>query len=158
VAADGHAPAAGLLTAPPPIREINGRFAPDGRWFAYQSTESGRSEVYVQSYPPSGGKWQISAAGAGVPMWRADGKELFYVGLDDTFFVVPIKGVGAGLEVGLPVKLFQHRLAGKDGRNRNSWVVTRDGQRFLVNAPIEEGNTRGIQVVLNWTSGLKKGS
>ena len=70
VPADGHAPPAGLLTTPAPIRVINGRFSPDGRWFAYQSTESGRSEVYIQSYPPSGGKWQISAAGANVPMWR----------------------------------------------------------------------------------------
>jgi Tol biopolymer transport system component len=156
VPADGHAPPAGLLTAPSPIREINGRFSPDGRWFAYQSTESGRSEVYIQSYPPSGGKWQISAAGAGMPMWRGDGKELFYASLDDALYAAPIKVVGAGLEVGLPVKLFQHRLGGKDGRNRNSYVATRDGQRFLVNAPIEEGNARGIQVVLNWTAGLKK--
>jgi len=155
VAADGHAAPSDLLKAPS-VREINGRFSPDNRWFAYQSDESGRIEVYVQSYPPSGGKWQISTAGGGVPMWRGDGKELFYLSLDDTLFAVPIKVIGAGLEIGLPTKLFQHRLTGRSIRNRNGWVPTRDGQRFLMNVPIEDGNTRAIQVVLNWTAGLKK--
>jgi Tol biopolymer transport system component len=154
--ADGHADPSVLLKAPSPARELNGRFSPDNRWFAYQSNESGRFEVYIQSYPPSGGKWQISTAGGGMPMWRGDGKELFYASPDDTFFAVPIKVIGAGLEVGLPVKLFQHRLAGRDMRNRNNWVSTRDGQRFLVNAPNDDGTRRGIQVVLNWTAGLKK--
>jgi eukaryotic-like serine/threonine-protein kinase len=156
VPADGHAAPSSLLKAPSPIREINGRLSPDNRWFAYQSNESGRTEVYVQSYPPSGGKWQISTAGGAVPMWRGDGRELFYVSLDDTLFAAAVDVVGAGIEVGLPVRLFQHRLAGRDGRNRNSWVSTRDGQRFLMNAAIEDGTTRGIQVVLNWTAGLKK--
>jgi Tol biopolymer transport system component len=156
VPADGHAAPSDLLKAPSPVREFNGRFSPDNRWFAYQSNESGRIEVYVQSYPPSGGKWLISTAGGAVPMWRGDGKELFYVSPDDTFFAVPIKVIGAGIEVGLPMKLFQHRLAGRSIRYRNGWVATRDGQRFLLNAPIEDGSTRGIQVVLNWAAGLKK--
>jgi Tol biopolymer transport system component len=156
VPADGHAAPSGLLTARPAVREVNGRFSPDNRWFAYQSNESGRFEVYVQSYPPSGGKWQISTAGGGVPNWRGDGKELFYTSQDDTFFATPITVTGAGLEVGLPTKLFQHRLAGHDGRNRNSWVSTRDGQRFLLNTPTDDGTSRGIQVVLNWTAGLKR--
>ena len=156
VPADGHAAPSDILKAPSPVRELNGRFSPDNRWFAYQSNESGRIEVYVQSYPPSGGKWQISTAGGAVPAWRGDGKELFYVSPDDTFFAVPIKAIGAGIEVGLPMKLFQHRLAGRGTRYRNGWVATRDGQRFLLNAPIEDGSTRGIQVVLNWAAGLKK--
>jgi hypothetical protein len=156
VPADGHAAPSDLLKAPSSVREINGRFSPDNRWFAYQSNESGRFEVYVQSYPPSGGKWQISTAGGGVPMWRGDGKELFYLSLDGTFFAAPIKVIGAGLEIGLPMKLFKHRLAGRSNRNRNSWVATRDGQRFLLNAPNDDGTSRSIQVVLNWMAGLKK--
>lgn len=58
--------------------EREGRFSPNGRWMAYRSNESGRDEVYVQSYPPGGGKWQISTEGGAQPMWRDDGNELFY--------------------------------------------------------------------------------
>jgi Tol biopolymer transport system component len=64
-----------LATAP---YECEGRFAPDGRWFAYRSDETGRDEVYVRSFPPGNGKWQISPDGGAQPMWSSDGKELFY--------------------------------------------------------------------------------
>jgi eukaryotic-like serine/threonine-protein kinase len=156
VAADGHSPPSPVVASPAPLREINGRFSPDNRWFAYQSNESGRFEIYVQSFPPSGGKWQISTAGGNAPMWRGDGKELYYQANDDTFYAVPIKVAGNAIEVGLPVKLFQHRLGGRGTRDRNAWVVTRDGQKFLVNAPLEDAMTRSIQVVLNWAAGLQK--
>jgi eukaryotic-like serine/threonine-protein kinase len=155
VPADGRAPPSGVLTTPAPIREINGRFSPDHHWFAYQSSESGRFEVYVQPFPPSGGKWQISTAGGGAPQWRGDGKELFYQSTDETFYAAAIKVIGNGLDVSLPVKLFQHRIAGQTGRDRNSFVSTRDGQRFLLNAPLDDNTTRSIQVVLNWAAGLK---
>ena len=89
-------------------------------------------------------------------MWRSDGKEIFYqTSGDDTFYAVSVHITGSSLEVGLPVKLFQHRLL-HTGRERNRWVVTRDGQRFLLNAPVDEGPARGIQVVLDWATGLKK--
>ena len=50
--------------------------SPDGRFLAYLSNESGRNEIYVQSFPGPGGKWQISTAGGADPHWRADGKEI----------------------------------------------------------------------------------
>jgi len=56
------------------FNELQGSFSPDGRWIAYVSDESGRSEVYVQSFPPSGGKWQISISGGVQPRWRAMGR------------------------------------------------------------------------------------
>ena len=59
-----------------------GKFSPDGRWVAYVSDENGRPEVYVQSFPTSGGKWLISTQGGTEPLWRADGKELFYIAGD----------------------------------------------------------------------------
>ena len=102
VAADGHGAPSPVVATPAPSREINGRFSPDNRWFAYQSNESGRFEIYVQSFPPSGGKWQISSAGGNAPMWRGDGKELFYQTTDDTFYAVAIKVAGNAIEVGLP--------------------------------------------------------
>ncbi len=153
--ADGHGALAPYLRAPKPIYEINGRFSADARWVAYQSNESGRFDIYVQAFPPSGGKWQISTAGGGAPMWRGDGREIFYQAAGDIFYAVAVRVAGAGMEIGLPEKLFQRRLT-HDARERNRWVVTRDGQRFLMNAPIDDAGSRTIQVVLNWAAGLRR--
>src|SRR6185295_18447351 len=130
-AADGQGPLVPYLRSPKPINEASGRFSPDGRWIAYQSNESGRTEIYVQSFPPSGGKWQISTNGGLIPMWRGDGKEIIYQAPGDTFYAVPVKPAAAGLDVGAPEKLFQHRLA-HNQPERNRWAVTRDGQPFLL--------------------------
>ncbi|MBZ5557804.1 MAG: serine/threonine-protein kinase [Acidobacteriia bacterium] len=155
IAADGSAGPVDLVKTPGPTREINGRFSPDGRWFAYQSNESGRYEIFVQAFPKSGGKWQISTAGGNVPWWRGDGKEIIYQGPEETFYAVTMRTAGAGFEIGVPVKLFQHRMA-HGSYERNSWTVTRDGQRFLLIVPLDDNNARTIQVVLNWAAGLKK--
>src|SRR5262249_38674128 len=58
------------------FNEFEGRFSPDGRWIAYRSDDQGRSEVNVQTFPASGGKWQVSTNGGQQPWWRSDGKEL----------------------------------------------------------------------------------
>jgi eukaryotic-like serine/threonine-protein kinase len=61
-----------------PFNESQSQFSPDGKWIAYQSDESGANQIYVQSFPPSGGKWQISTSGGSAPRWRGDGKEIYY--------------------------------------------------------------------------------
>jgi Tol biopolymer transport system component len=155
IAAAGGAAPVDLVKTPGPTREFGARFSPDGRWFAYASNESGRYEVFIQSFPRSGGKWQVSTAGGNSPMWRGDGREILYQGQDETFYAVSIKAAGAGFEIGLPVKLFQRRMA-HGNYERNSWTVTRDGQRFLLVVPLEDNSARNIQVVLNWAAGLKK--
>jgi Tol biopolymer transport system component len=155
IAAAGGAAPADLLMSPAPTKEVNARFSPDGRWFVYQSNESGRYEVFIQAFPRSGGKWQVSTAGGNMPMWRGDGKEIIYRGPDETFYAASIRAAGAGLEIGVPVKLFQQRMAHGD-YERNSWTVTRDGQRFLLVVALEDNGTRNIQVVLNWAAGLTK--
>jgi Tol biopolymer transport system component len=68
------------------------RFSPDGRWLAYASNESGRSEVYDTAFP-GGGKSQISADGGGFPRWRGDGAELYYLSPDNAVMAVRVKGV-----------------------------------------------------------------
>src|SRR5205823_1642402 len=71
--------------------ETGGRFSPDGKWLAFQSNETGRFEIYVQPFPGTGGKSSpISLNGGGGPRWRGDGKEIFYMGLDNRLMAIPI--------------------------------------------------------------------
>jgi serine/threonine protein kinase/Tol biopolymer transport system component len=133
--------------------EFHGRFSPDGRYFAYVSTESGRPEVYVQSFPPAGGKWQISTEGGAQPHWRRDGKELFYLSADRKMMAVEVKLEGS-FDSGVPTTLFQTLVSGFTSPNR--YDVSADGQRFLVNSAVEEASKTPISLVLNWASTLKK--
>jgi Tol biopolymer transport system component len=132
-----------------------GQLSPNGRWLAYRSFESGRSEVYVQGFTPDSaqprGKWQISTAGGELPRWRRDGKELFYH-YGSTFFAVDVKTDGASFEAGIPRPLFDAAAVSGIGGTVGTapFVVTRDGQRFLVLAPVEKEGKEPVEVVVNW--------
>jgi Tol biopolymer transport system component len=131
-----------------------GQFSPNGRWLAYRSLESGRTEVYVQGFTPDSsqprGKWQISTAGGELPRWRRDGKELFYH-FGTTFYAVDVKTDGASFEVGIPRPLFDAASVNATGIiGASPFVVTRDGQRFLVLAPVEKEGNEQLEVVVNW--------
>src|SRR4029453_2593388 len=88
--------------------ERNGQFSPDGQWIAYESNESGRSEIYVQSFPRAGGKRQISTNGGAQARWRRDGTEVFYVALDNRLMAAAIRfeANGRAVEPSSPVPLF----------------------------------------------------
>ena len=86
-----HQPTSYLRT---PFQEGIGLPSPDERWMAYQSNESGEFRVYVQRVPPSGGQWQISTGEGHNPRWKADGRELYYITLDDQLMVVDIDATG----------------------------------------------------------------
>src|ERR1041385_945241 len=128
----------------PHFAESQAFFSPDGRWLAYTSNESGRIEVYVQTFPQSGGKWLISSGGGSQPHWRGDGKELFYVAPDKTLMAVDIKATST-FETSAPKPLFATQVGNFNAPNR--YVVTPDGQRFLVNSPVGEVNQTPITVV-----------
>jgi eukaryotic-like serine/threonine-protein kinase len=126
------------------------RFSPDGRFLAYDSDESGRSEVYVQAFPGPGGKWQVSAAGGYLPRFRGDGRELFYLSLENKIMAVPIDEAPA-FHAGAPVALFAFHpvLAG------NVYDVSSDGKRFLVNSlPAEQGSPP-LSLLVNWPALMK---
>lgn len=124
------------------------QFSPNGRYVAYQSHESGRYEIYVQTFPAAGGKWQISTDAAIEPMWRHDGKELFYLTHDDRVMAVDVNS-GPQFQAGIPHELFQTPIVnGLFWRNR--YVVSADGQRFLILSPTTNDQTIPITVVLNW--------
>jgi len=139
-----------------PFEEAHGQFSPDGRWVAYTSNESGRSEVYVQSFPLGGGKWQISTAGGDQAQWRSDGKELFYVAPDRNLMVVPIDA-STTLAVGKPAALFQTIMPLTGIRDdRNNYAVSKDGQRFLINTLADDSNRQPLILVLNWAADFKR--
>ncbi len=130
--------------------ERSGVFSPDSRWIAYVSDESGQPEVYVQQFSlpgsssPGGPVVLISHSGGTSPHWRADGKEIFYRSADGTLMSVPLT-TDPALRPGVAKGMFAiGRL----------WEVTRDGSRFLVSVPVEEG-VSPFTVVLNWQSELK---
>jgi eukaryotic-like serine/threonine-protein kinase len=129
-----------------------GVFSPNARFLAYTSNESGRYEVYVQSFPPSENKWSVSSGGGGLPLWSADGKELFYLSLDGKLMSVDVK-TDRAFEIGTPKELFQTDI--KVGPSL-PYAVTADGSRFLINAPTEAGDSTPLVVILNWTAKLKQ--
>ena len=139
-----------------PTNETHAVLSPDSRWVAYESDETGKREVYVQSFPASGARWQVSASGGSQPRWRRDGKELFYIGGDRKFTVVAVDTAASSFAYGTPKALFAARISKGDDRPGEQYVVSSDGQRFLVNTMAEEGAYNHIGVVLNWTASLKK--
>jgi hypothetical protein len=131
--------------------ELHGQFSPDGRWVAYQSSESGRYEIYVRPFPGRGGQFPISTAGGVYPRWSHDGKELYYIAPDAKLMAVPISATATRFEAGTPTALFQTRRVGGGanvvGRS-HQYDVAPDG-RFLMN--IEAGSgTPPITLLLNW--------
>ena len=123
------------------------RFSKDGRWVAYNSEESGMSQVYVVSFPTIDQKRQISADGGVQPRWRHDGKELFYLGLDGRIMAVDL-GIDANIDAAVPRPLFNTRLTVDQARDQ--FAVAADGQRFLVQESIVKGAPTPITVLVNW--------
>jgi dipeptidyl aminopeptidase/acylaminoacyl peptidase len=134
-----------------PFYQNEFHFSPDGRWMAFNSNESGRWEVYVASLPDFGDKRQVSSTGGVQALWRKDGRELFYLGLDGKLMTVDVRP-GPPLETSVPRALFQTRV------NVVPWLdqyaATADGQRFLIIEPTDEAS--GINVVVNWTAAVRK--
>jgi eukaryotic-like serine/threonine-protein kinase len=131
------------------------RFSPNGRYVAYASNETGRLEIYVQTFPEHLGKWQISTTGGSEPVWRRDGKELFYLNPDDKMMAVEVNTDLAKFQAGIPAPLFQAQLiTGYLWRNR--YNVSADGQQFLMLEPTGETTAAPITMVLNWPALLEK--
>jgi Tol biopolymer transport system component len=138
-----------------PADETQGAFAPNGRFVAYTSNESGRLEVYVQTLPATDRKWQISTGGGYEPRWRHDGRELYYLSDDRKLMAVPVT-TEPGFTAGAPKALFQTGVPAGVNPFRTNYVPAGDGQRFLVNTVRDDTGPEPITVVLHWTSGLKK--
>jgi Tol biopolymer transport system component len=130
--------------------------SPDGQWLAYQSDEEGGNEVYVQSF---GGitsgtqrRWTVSQGGGGLPRWRGDGKEIFFLTATGTMMAASVHPVDKDFQFDPPHMLFQTQPLPKLW---NLYDAAPDGQRFLLNLPLELSNASSIAVVTSWTEKLK---
>jgi eukaryotic-like serine/threonine-protein kinase len=143
-----------------PFSKAWGQFSPDGRWVAYESSESGRFEIYVRQFVAPGdsadstaaqaGQWQVSTAGGVYPTWRADGKELFYIDPAGMMMAAPITETGSAVVPGTPVTLFQTNVLGGgiDNAGAREYDAAPDG-RFLINRVLDSA-AAPITLILNW--------
>lgn len=130
--------------------ERGAKFSPDGRWILYGSDETGRQEIYVQRFPPTGAKWQVSVDGANFSHWRRDGREIIFNSPSGSLMAVDVK-LGSTFEAGTPRQLFPLPFQISTG-----FAVTADGQRFLLPQQPDTGDRPTITVVENWTADTKR--
>jgi Tol biopolymer transport system component len=133
-----------------PFNELEGRFSPDGRWIAYQSTESGRMEVYAAAVSDPGRKSRVSAGGGTHPRWARAGREILYLAPDGKLMAAGVQLGEATIEIGSPKPMFQTRLA------HPSWTLSSDGEKFLLNTMLEETADAPIMLFLNWSAALSR--
>ncbi len=129
------------------------RVSPDNKWIAFNSDESGRSEVYVSSFPSMNNRRQISNSGGGIPRWRGDMREMYYMRTDGTLMGVDVRP-GDVLETGAPRAMFRTQVPFSSVLDQ--YDVTADGKRFLVIENEDEAVSPPINVVINWLPDLKK--
>jgi serine/threonine-protein kinase len=138
-----------------PFNESGGALSPDGRWIAYQSTESGPESLYVQAFPGPGGKWQIASTG-GNPHWSRDGKQLFFRGLSDaagqtnSFAKVDVT-TKPSFAASTPQTLFSVPFGGFRPSVRSVFSVAPDSRRILI---VEGGEANQQRNQLNLVFGL----
>jgi eukaryotic-like serine/threonine-protein kinase len=134
-----------------PAAEGHASFSPDGRLLAYASDEGGLPQIYVQEIGGARSRWQVTTDGADEPSWRADGGEMYYIGLDRVLYAVPVKSL-APFSVGEPKRLFPLHvpLLAMSG-SRSAYSPAPDGRRFLVNTRLGDESEPGFRVIMNWS-------
>jgi eukaryotic-like serine/threonine-protein kinase len=121
-----------------------GQFSPDGHWMAYVGEQLPGAQIFVQSIPVGRGRRQISTDGGDWPVWRRDGKELFYR-QGTQIMAAPVQLTSGSVRSGEPQALFSVPT-------NTRFQVSRDGQRFLIPLPVDSS---GLTVDANWRAGLK---
>jgi serine/threonine protein kinase len=139
-----------------PAEERSARLSTDGRWMAYVSNETGSPQVYVQPFPATGVKWQLSRGGGSQLQWRRDGRELYYVAPDKKLMAVEVKPSGTSFAWGEPQPLIETRMTGweRSGAGCCQYAVSADGQRFLISTATNTAIP--ITVAVNWTAALRR--
>ena len=153
------AAAADPKTLRPLVRDrfvaVQGTFSPDGRWVAFRHNLPEGGEVFVQAVEgPT--RVRISSTGGMGPVWRSDGRELYYESADGKVMAVPVDTVGGEFRAGTPTPLFAIRTQGIVTNQPRNFEVSADGQRFLVNTVVGDSDHAPIEMIVNWPALLKK--
>ena len=158
----GSNPTPGVSQSPVELAETRFKgamadFSPNGRYLAYQSEESGRSEIYVRLFPRvENGRWQVSTAGGTRPVWARSGRELFYLDASNALTVVPVGISQPTISIGIPVKVLETKYA--EPNPSRHYDVSADGQRFLMLKATGDPNATPVSIVLveHWFEELKQ--
>ena len=140
-----------------PFEERDAALSPDGRWLAFGTDSTGRSEVYVRPFPnASAGQWQVSTNGGGTPLWSRDGKELFFFGADGALMTAKVEATGTTWRAGQPVQLFRPGYSVGNGTTGRTYDLSADGKRFvMIRMPDGTGRPEVI-VVQHFNEELKR--
>jgi len=148
VLADGQKPQPLLRT---PANESAPAFSPNGNWLAYESDQSGRSEIYITAFPKGGPQYQVSTNGGERPVWRRDGKEIFYRE-SLKLMAVDVRKNDNTLGLGIPRELFEVAVRNLSGR----WYDVSPDGRFLMNTLPASAQPRSFELVVNWSAELNR--
>ena len=132
--------------------ESGAKVSPDGRWLAYQSDVSGRSEIYVTSFPKLGRQWQVSEHGGTGCSWRSDGREIFFKNGENEILAAQVDGSAERFSITRVDALTELPLAGNPG---TEFLPAADGQSLLALAVAESNEIDAITLVLNWQRKLE---
>jgi hypothetical protein len=136
---------------PPSVSGSAPAFSPDSKWLAYESTQSGRNEVYITPFPGGGAHYQVSTNGGERPVWSHNGKEIFYRE-NLALMSVKLNLGGREAELGTPNPLFEVAARNLNGR----WYAVSPDGRFLMNTSPASAQTQRFELLVNWAADLDK--
>lgn len=139
-----------LLTSE--FSEWVGTFSPDGRWFTYQSNETGKYEIYIRPTDGSPSKWQVSTSGGEQPMWLNSGKEIIYSVSDQQIISVPLAIAGNQITIGQTKVLFRIDA----GFQTNVLSISKDGKKILANRILNTQSLKSASLIFNWQNIVEK--
>jgi len=143
--------------------ETNAEISSNGRWIAYESNASGLAEIYVRPFPDvDGGRWQISTGGGTRPLWRPDGRELFYLSPGGQLMGVPVET--DAFAAGNPEVVLEVAYVGSSGIRGGvsfgrTYDISPDGKRFLMikeSGAVDDTEPAQLILVMNWLDELKR--
>ena len=129
-----------------PFEERQPSFSPDGRWLAYESSESGAFEIYVRPFPGPGGKWPISTGGGTNAVWSRARHELLYLASDGRIMVVPFAAAADAFQAEKPRVWSETPVQRRPGIAA-SFDLHPDGERVAM-APSTEATAGPTHVTL----------